>query len=292
MTVGTEMTADLPVLRKVEPFAWQDLARLLDGLGVLLLGVTSDGRINYFNQAVKSLTGYSSEELASLPVRHVLTATADSRTLPPEVRGLRQASGPVRFECSLQTRTGGCRVVRFSGTVRREPGGHKHLMLVGTDTTPRLETLGPPGRPGATGQPEPAPFGRAPADPQRHRVARGTKIDRRRVTRHHYPYEQEVAPIEDDRLPSREAFRLVSCRDISPKGFSFLTREPPCYDKLVAAFGSPQAPIYVVARVIHISMTGIDGKPRYLVGCQYIGRASYALPADGSDDSDGDEAKL
>jgi len=284
MRERTEATAGVAGPQHVGHVGWRDVAGLLDGVDVLLLGMTAEGRVDYFNRALEATTGYSSQELEGLPVDRILTPTAESETVLQEVRGLRQAGGPMQFECSILTKGGDLRLVRFSGTVAQEPGGRQCLLLVGTDTTPYREALDRLRRVSAALEqyelagPPPAPDGQD--------GLRGTQIDRRRAARHHYPFRQRIAPIVGGRLPSRDAFRPVQCHDISPTGFSFLTQEPPGYLKLVAALGTPEAPIHVVAQVIHVSPKKCHGKHGYQVGCRYIGRASYRRDADGSEGTD------
>jgi len=277
-----DATVGITGLQDVGPLGWREVAKLIGRVDVLLLGMTAEGRVDYFNRAVEATTGYSSEELEGLSVDRILTATMESQTVPQEVGGLHQVRGPMQFECSLRTKGGDLRLVRFAGTVTQERSGTKHLLLVGTDTTPYRKALERLRRVSAALEQYERPCSpAATAKSDGDHVLRGTQIDRRRAARHHYPCEQKIAPIVGRRLPSRDAFRAVRCHDISPSGFSFLTRKPPGYRKLVAALGIPEAPIHVVAQVIHISPWEYDGKDGYRVGCRYIGRASYRLPADG-----------
>jgi len=292
MTEKRDASAGLARLPEVEPLLWREFAGLLDGVDGLLLGVSAEGRIDCFNQAVERLTGYSPEELEGLPVDHMLTAAADYPMVPEALWALRHTSDPMQFECSLRTKGGAFRVIRFSGTVTQKPSGTSQLLLVGTDTTPYREALGRLRRASAVLQACDLPEPRlAPASNVANQVPRGAEIDRRRTARHWYPYEQSIAPIAGHRLPSREAFRVVRCHDISSRGFSFLATEPPGYEKLVAALGSPEAATYVVAQLIHVSPTEYHGKQRYQVGCQYIGRACYHRPAGGSEGSDRDSPR-
>lgn len=60
-----------------------------------------------------------------------------------------------------------------------------------------------------------------------------------------------IAPLEGPGVPSGDQFEEVICLDIQRSGFSFLRSEPPHFRKLVAEFGTPTEPLYLVAEVVH-----------------------------------------
>jgi hypothetical protein len=90
-----------------------------------------------------------------------------------------------------------------------------------------------------------------------------------------YPYQQMIAPMVGKRLPAHNQFAPVTCHDISPGGFSFVAQTPPESDEFVVALGRGVALTYVIAQVAHMTRLEQDGERRYLIGCNYVGRAEY-----------------
>jgi hypothetical protein len=81
-----------------------------------------------------------------------------------------------------------------------------------------------------------------------------------------------IAPIIAGVIPSHKNFFEVACRDISAGGIAFVLDNPPDFQSLVVALGNPPSVSYFSARVVRVADTVHEGKPAYLVGCQFTGR--------------------
>jgi hypothetical protein len=75
--------------------------------------------------------------------------------------------------------------------------------------------------------------------------------ERRRAERHLFSVDQWIAPRHGPAFPVDSQFFKVRCHDLTGGGFSFLLRQVPDFDRLVAAFGHPPELIYVGAEVRH-----------------------------------------
>jgi len=289
--VGTAAGFSRPL--DVGPFGWRDVAELLDGVDVLLMRLTAEGRVDCINRALEELTGYSSDELEGVSVGRILTTTVETQAVPLELCVLRQSKAPMQFECPVRAKQGGFHVVRFSGTVVLGPGETEHLLLVGTGTTPDCQALQGLRRV-STAMEECETLGghSPPVHEDGGQPPGNAKIDRRWIQRRFYPYEQHVAPMMGRLLPDKDQFLPVRCHDISARGFSFIAKKPPSYEKLIVALGKPRAPLYVVAQVIHVSHTERDEEYGYRVGCRYIGRAHYDAPTVGTEEQDPSDSPL
>ncbi len=60
-----------------------------------------------------------------------------------------------------------------------------------------------------------------------------------------------IAPLEGAGITAVSEFEEVICLDIHRGGFSFLREKPPTFRRLVAEFGTPSEPLYVVAEVVY-----------------------------------------
>ena len=98
---------------------------------------------------------------------------------------------------------------------------------------------------------------------------------RRSRPRRAFSFLQQIAPIVDGKLPDRRHFQAIHCRDISSGGFSFIAATPPEHKTYVVALGMPPVMTYLMAKIAHVTAVIRNDKPRFLVGCQYVGRATY-----------------
>ena len=96
--------------------------------------------------------------------------------------------------------------------------------------------------------------------------------ERRRRPRAPFPYVQLVAPAVGESLPPIAEFYEVLCHDISTGGISFFTSAMPSTSLVVIALGTKPPHIYMRARLVHYKRQDTDGEPKYLLGCQFIGR--------------------
>src|SRR5262249_27971602 len=85
-----------------------------------------------------------------------------------------------------------------------------------------------------------------------------------------------VAPMADDGFPSLGEFCEIRCRDISSKGFSFLTPTPYQHKQIVIGFGPSPSHLYLLADVMHTTPYVYFGRQVYLVGCRYKSRVTYS----------------
>jgi hypothetical protein len=97
--------------------------------------------------------------------------------------------------------------------------------------------------------------------------------ERREGARRSYDCIQLLAPYDANLLPKQEDFRQVQCRDLSPRGFSFLSYRQPATDHVVVALGAVPFKFFV-AKIIHSNPSENEHSEGYLVGCRFIRRLS------------------
>lgn len=96
-------------------------------------------------------------------------------------------------------------------------------------------------------------------------------VERRGGERRAYSCQQLLAPYDGWTLPRQAEFRLVQCQDISPSGFSFISKRRPEYEHLVVALGAVPFTFFA-AQVMHAkTIAATPGQP-YLVGCRFLNR--------------------
>lgn len=247
----------------------------MDGI-VLVLG--DDGRIVRFNRACETVTGFTQAEARGRAVWSALLIPEEADLVHEAMSRIRRDEGPVKLETTVLTKQGLRRRVAWTfAAVRGDDGRIQAVVASGIDITKQHEALLQLDK-----------FNR-PADDVRAATPQGSESPRaarrsdarpenRVQARRAFPYIQTVAPILDDQLPNLKDFREVRCRDISARGFSFLLREPPGFDQVVAAFGAASSRIFLTAKVVHVSPFKYDDRDMHLVGCQYTGRADYSRP--------------
>ncbi|HEY2411691.1 MAG TPA: hypothetical protein VGI40_05590 [Pirellulaceae bacterium] len=99
------------------------------------------------------------------------------------------------------------------------------------------------------------------------------EAERRRKQRNPFPYVQLLAPYAGTGLPPTSAFVEALCHDISEDGFSFLSAAMPSSTSLVVALGTRPPHLYMTARVAHFTRCDTVCGEKYIVGCQFTGRA-------------------
>lgn len=99
---------------------------------------------------------------------------------------------------------------------------------------------------------------------------RGAEL--RTSPRRKYPYRQLIAPIVGAKVPSREDFFPVWCKDLSGGGFSIYMENPPTFHNLIVALGvSPHVKFYR-AEAMHVQPIEYEGRRVFLVGCRLVTR--------------------
>jgi len=95
--------------------------------------------------------------------------------------------------------------------------------------------------------------------------------ERRGEPRRPFDCDQLIAPYDGQRLPGAAEFFHARCCDLSPRGFSFCTDEPPAQRYVVAALG--RVPFtYVTAEVLRVEAIEPGARLGYRVGCRFVGR--------------------
>jgi hypothetical protein len=61
--------------------------------------------------------------------------------------------------------------------------------------------------------------------------------------------------------------------DLSTHGCSFLSAAPPLNEDLIVELGQEPNVIRMLARTAHVTLTVVNGKDAFLIGCRFIGRA-------------------
>jgi hypothetical protein len=96
-------------------------------------------------------------------------------------------------------------------------------------------------------------------------------VERRSGDRRAYACAQLVAPYDGWTLPKQADFRLVQCQDLSPTGFSFVSKRHPEYEYLVIALGAVPFTFFS-AQIMHARPTGAAPGAPYVVGCKFLNR--------------------
>ena len=95
--------------------------------------------------------------------------------------------------------------------------------------------------------------------------------ERRASERRDYDCIQLLAPYDANCLPLQEDFRQVQCRDLSPKGFSFLSYRQPDTEHVIIALGAVPFKFFV-AKIVHNSPSENELSNNYLIGCRFVRR--------------------
>ena len=104
-----------------------------------------------------------------------------------------------------------------------------------------------------------------------HVIEDALRENRRATVRHDYRCRQLVAPYQDGEMPEQSEFELMTCKDLSARGFSYTAAEQPPAKKLIVALG--RAPFtFAVADVVRLTAITQPGKHNFLVSCQFSAR--------------------
>ncbi len=247
---------------------------LLDTVDALVLELDPEGRIQTINRTGLASSGFDLEDLRHRPMWSVFCGPEEAEQWETVLRRLKTQVGPIGCETFLVTKHGEKRRIAWTCSAMRDSLGHGPSVLVtGIDVSDRIGTKLCPSSPTDKDSAEPPPADQAVAAEEPSSTPSGR--DRRTQPRQLYPYQQRIAPMLGRRLPSRSMFIPVTCHDISPGGFSFVSPAPPESDQYVVALGRGRSLTYVIAQVAHMTRLEQDGDRRYLIGCNYIGRADY-----------------
>lgn len=251
---------------------------ILDTIDALVVVLDPAGRIQSINRAGQKSSGFTSEDLRGRPIWSVFCVPEESRGLQVVLNRLESELGPLEYKSFLVTKHSQKRRIAWTcGAVRDDLGQLEAMIATGIDVTERF----PDGSRVETAE-EPSIGGKdvegleadqkADAAPV---LPKPTGMERRNQPRKAYPYQQLIAPMIDRKLPDRGQYIPVTCHDISPGGFSFVALAPPESNEYVVALGRGGALTYLIAQVAHMTRFEQDGERRYLIGCNYVGRADY-----------------
>jgi hypothetical protein len=99
--------------------------------------------------------------------------------------------------------------------------------------------------------------------------------ERRHSNRMPYSSSGTVAAYSPPDVPPQEAFWMIRCRDLSPRGIAFYSPIKPPSSSLLVRLGSVGgADCLLSCRVAHCSDVGTLTSPKFLVGCEFVERVS------------------
>jgi PAS domain S-box-containing protein len=274
---------------------------VLQTVDALVLVLDGRGQIVTINQACQRLTGFAPEEARGRYFWNVFCVAKQVDFCRRHLEELRERKSPVEYESLLLTKHSQQRQIAWAcSAILAADGSLESIIATGVDITEQrraqeeaeravrvaeqarqvvARALFAAERAGAHPFPDraadffpadgPQPAGRAG------QLAPLTPAERRRHPRRSFPYKQRIAAVVDGKLPDRQTFVDVQCRDVAASGFSFLSPTPPASDTLVVALGIPPSVTYLVAQVVHVTRVQKHGELKYLIGCTYVGRAAY-----------------
>jgi PAS domain S-box-containing protein len=304
-TVAHLVTTTAARVRVEEDFAAERrlAAEVFQTVGAMVLVLDKHGRIVRANRACERITGFSSGEIEDRPIWDVFPVSDEAERFQTTFKRLHQGAPPTEHESQLLTKHSERRQVRWSySVVRGADQSIESVVATGVDVTAqrqaeqraaKAETTPAPAGSGSASQQEEEGPERARRGPSTTDTESGLptsqeelpakadalpgpiKDERRRRARLAYPYRQRIAPIIDGKLPAKDEFVEVRCKDIAAGGFSFISAKPPQSEVLVVALGTPPKLTYLTAQVAHVTRVQRDGRRVYLVGCSYIGKVAY-----------------
>ncbi len=193
--------------------------------------------------------------IAFIPEEQEAFKTAFSQTL--------QGRKPVTMAAALVTKANQRQKVVWNLRELVDRSGQAYAVLMVGNDCPSSQCAAPP----------PLPVIGQQKSPQ-------TAQEQRASPRLGYGFRQQIAPIYGGALPQKKDFRYVRCHDISRSGFSFYLSEPPDYENLVIALGSPPQLNYLTARVARVGEEPRESGTACVVGCRFTGRLP-GLPSAG-----------
>lgn len=278
---------------------------MLQVVGALVLVLNGEGRAVRINRVCEQMTGFTLADLNERPLWNVFATPAEAELYHGNFEKVRRGAQRVEYESFLLTKHFAQRRVRWSfGAIPNPNGTVETILATGIDITEqyeaneraqraeeaaqRAEQAAEQARQAAglvSGTLPESQSGAAPLEnrgPAASLAAPGvagpldkTLRERRRRQRRAFPYCQAIAPVLDGNLPKSDQFRNVECHNITAGGFAYLSENPPESNLLVIALGTPPQLTHLIAQVVHSTPTTHNGKPMYLNGCSYTGRAPY-----------------
>jgi PAS domain S-box-containing protein len=249
---------------------------VLDTIDALVLELGPEGRIRSINRAGLARSGFATEDVRHRPMWSVFCRPEEADALRAALGRLKTENGPIECQSLLVTKQGEKRRIAWTcGPVRDQEGHLQAVIATGIDISDRIEAERRACLASGENTASNA-YTKETLETIEGSVALvPSGRERRTQPRKPYPYQQLIAPVLGRRLPSRSDFTPVTCHDISPGGFSFMSPTPPESGQYVVALGRGRRLTYVIAQVAHMTRLEQDGERKYLVGCNYVGRADY-----------------
>ncbi len=246
----------------------------LDSVQSLILSLDEQGVVREMNAASVRISGFRDRELRDRPFWNTLIVPGDSEKVATVFRQTTRPGSNATFDADLLSKEGQHRAVQWSlRAVDAGENAPKTYVLSGTDRTElrectqELEKY----RKIAHGATEAADHSSEESNREQP-APRPSGAEKRSSPRRDFRYFQRIAPVVDGHIPDNDEFIKVVCLDISVGGFSFVADQPPDYDELVISLGSPPNDRKVIAKIVRVVKTTVDGQRSHQVGCQFVGR--------------------
>lgn len=95
----------------------------------------------------------------------------------------------------------------------------------------------------------------------------------RALVRHPFRDLQQIAPYQlGGKLPAMGDFYPVRCYDLSTKGISFLSSNPPDFQALIIRLGNPPGARYMISSIANVAPMSVGDEQQYRVGCTFVSR--------------------
>jgi PAS domain S-box-containing protein len=262
----------------------QAISQSMDSILVVLAG---DGNILSTNHACHVATGFDADDLMGRSIWSALMLPDEIALVKRALARVEKDTSVERFETYILTSDGLRRRIAWTATkmTGQTVAQGAAVLATGIDITDRCEAIDRAARAEAMAHDarrlcnelqDRIKLGESQLDGASlaRRLPVGVEHDRRARSRRAYPYIQRIAPMRGTAMPDETQFSEWMCHDISSRGFSFLAPSQPDYHKIVVAFGSPPALVYLTAEVRHATRREQNGRTQYIVGCRYTGRVS------------------
>ncbi len=273
-------------------------AGVLQTVDALVLVLDAQGNVVRINAACERVTGFSLADIKDRPIWNVLPVAEEVGLFTGLLEDLKAGDSQVEYESYLLTKHSQRRRIAWSYSAMPVADGTLgSIIATGVDVTEwreaedravRAEQAADEVRQAmasliaetdveSDGSAAAAGTRTTPADKAQAfgRLPIPADAERRGRPRRSYPFKQRIAAVVDGKLPDPDTFSEMLCHDIAAGGFSFLSDTPPKSDMVVVGLGIPPKVSYLIAQVCHINRTTKDGKRVFLVGCNYVGRATY-----------------
>lgn len=117
------------------------ISAILDTIAALVIVLDREGRIVYFNQACKALSGYSLDEVKGKNLWDILLIPEEAKSVKNFFRKIRAEKFPNEYQHYWITKDGSYRWIAWSNTaLLDETGSVEHIIGTGVDITERKQS--------------------------------------------------------------------------------------------------------------------------------------------------------